>query len=431
MSAPAPPSEPGREAVSTAVEEVTEARPTLKELRLRGLLVAMAGINLLLGTFWAAGQGIFIALQLQRIDPANRVSNLGAVVGISAIVAMIAAPIAGTLSDQTRSRIGGRAPWILGGAAATVIFAVLLGTATSVAQIIIFWALVQVATNFISTPVSAHLPERVPVLRRGVFSAAIGLGVLVGSVIGQAAGAAFSGAILTGYLTLAGLVAAAAVAFVLVAKRSNIGEPRQPVNVRNILSTFWVSPVKYPNFALVFAGRFLLFIGFFSVQAYLLYVLQDYIRLGDGAVTAVPLVGVAGLAGMILSTPIAGWLTDRVGRSKVIIYITSAILAVGLLVPLLLPTLTGMLLYSFIAGLGFGAYQSVDYVLVTQVLPSTAEAGKGLGVINITTTLPQTIGVGVASLVVTGFGGFAALFPVASLAVIIGACVIVPVRNVR
>lgn len=428
MSIPVLPNEPTSVTLPLTDERTTRS---LKALKLRGLLATMATTNLLLGTFWAACQGIFIALQIQRIDPANQIGNLALVVGVSSLVAMVAAPIAGTLSDRTRTRIGGRAPWIIAGAAATIIAAIVLASAESIPQILIGWCLVQLATNFILTPVNAHVPDRVPVPRRGIFSAALGLGALVGAVVGQAVGAAFSTMITVGYISLAILLAAVAVVFALVNGRSNIGEPRLSVSVRSVLSTFWVNPVKYPNFALVFGARFLLFIGYFSVSAYLLYVLQDYIGVGEDAAATVPLVGLASLVGMIVATPIAGWLSDRIGRSKVMIYITSGILAAGLLVPLFLPTVPGMMIYSFVAGLGFGAYQSVDFVLVTQVLPSETAAGKDLGVINLTTTLPQTIGVGIASVIVGLFGGFAALFPVAAFAVIVGACLVIPVRNVR
>jgi MFS family permease len=429
MSVPVIPNEPP--VAPTPGSSDAPSRPSLKALGLRGLFTTMAATVLLLGTFWAACQGIFIAIQIQRIDPEHQIGNLALVVGVSSLVAMVAAPIAGTLSDRTRTRIGGRAPWILVGAAGTVVATIVLASAQSVAQILIGWSLVQLATNFILTPINAYVPDRVPVARRGIFSAALGLGALVGAVLGQAVGAALSETIAIGYVAVAALLATSAVVFALVNRASNIGEPRRPVSVKSILSTFWVNPIAHPNFALVFGARFLLFVGYFSVQAYLLYLLQDYIGVGDDAAATVPLVGLVGLVGMIVSTPIAGWLSDRIGRSKVIIYITSAILAVGLLVPLFLPTVPGMMIYSFVAGLGFGAYQSVDFVLVTQVLPSHAEAGKDLGVINLTTTLPQTIGVGIASVVVGVTGGFAALFPFAALAVVIGACLVIPVKNVR
>jgi MFS family permease len=288
----------------------------------------------------------------------------------------------------------------------------------------------QVSTNFIMTPLSTHIPERVPLLRRGAFSAVFGLGALIGTVLGQVVGAAFATAIPIGYLFVAVLVVAGTIVFALVNKRSNVGEPKPPLSAKQIAMTFWVNPIKYPNFAWTFAARFAFFLGYFVVSAYTLYWLQSFIGLGKGAVAAVPLVSAVGLLGMLISTPIGGWLFDKLGRTKPMIYVTSGVLAVGLIVPILSHSFPAILVYAFVSGLGFGAYQSVDSVLITQVLPSNTETGKDLGIVNISSSLPQTIGVAVAGAVVT-FGGYPALFPVGAAFVIIGALFILPIRNIR
>ena len=44
-----------------------------------------------------------------------------------------------------------------------------------------------------------------------------------------------------------------------------------------------------------------------------------------------------------------------------------------------------------VLGIGFGAYLAVDFALITQVLPSAADRGKDLGVINIANSLPQVL----------------------------------------
>ena len=106
------------------------------------------------------------------------------------------------------------------------------------------------------------------------------------------------------------------------------------------------------------------------------------------------------------------------------------LLAIGLIVPLVNHTFPAILVYAFVSGLGFGAYLSVDYVLVTQVLPSNTEAGKDLGIVNISSSLPQTIGIAVAAAVVT-IGGYPALFPVGAALVVLGALFIIPIRKVR
>jgi MFS family permease len=319
---------------------------------------------------------------------------------------------------------------MLGGAIVTLVVAVLFGFANSIVELLIYWTLMQISTNFIMTPLSAHIPDRVPLLRRGTFSAVFGVGALIGSVLGVSVGAGFATAIPIGYVSIAVILLVVTIVFAIVNKQSNVGEPKTPVNVKAILMTFWVNPIKFPNFAWTFAARFAFFLGYFVVQAYSLYWLQSYVGLGKGAVAAVPVLALAGLVGMVISTPLGGLLVDKIGRTKPMIYVTSAVLAIGLLVPIFDHTFPAMLVYAFVSGLGFGAYQSVDYVLVTQVLPSNTEAGKDMGIVNISSSLPQTIGIAVAAAVVT-IGGYPALFPVGAGLVILGALFILPIRNIR
>ena len=55
---------------------------------------------------------------------------------------------------------------------------------------------------------------------------------------------------------------------------------------------------------------------------------------------------------------------------------------------------------------------------------------KDPGVVNIAATLPQTLAPGVAGAIVLAYG-YAALFPVAIVLGILGACAIWPIKSVR
>lgn len=406
-------------------------RPSLRSLRLRNLFITLPLAILGFSLFWGAVQGIFLPLQVQAIDPADRNGSLALVVGVGAIASMLAAPIAGTLTDRTRTRIGGRAPWLIVGALATLALAIALSLSTSVAMLAIVFVGLQCSAALILTPVSAYIPDRVPVVKRGMFSAVYGVSQLIGAVVGQSMGALFAETITIGYLVIGGTLAALVLLFALTNPRSNLGEPRLPVSVRSVLSTFWVNPILHPNFAWAFFGRFLLFTGYFPVQIFMLYLLQDYIGLGDDAVATVPTLGLAGLVGSIVGTTLAGVLVQRSGRTKPVIYAASAIIVVALVVPLIWPTVPAMIVYSCLAGFGTGAFVAVDFVLITLVLPDAEHAGKDLGVINITTTLPQTIGVVIGGLAITAFGTYAALLPFAIAVTVLGALLLVLIRGVR
>jgi MFS family permease len=381
--------------------------------------------------FWGAIQFVLIPLQVQRIDPTGQNGSLAAIVAIGAIASMIGAPIAGALTDRTRSRLGGRAPWMIAGALASLALALAMAAAPTIPLMVVVMVLLQFTTALILTPVSAYIPDRVPAPKRGLFSAAYGAAQLVGGVIGQTVGAGFASALLVGYLVAGVVLAVLVILFALVNVRSNIDEPKPPLNLRAIASTFWVSPVAHPNFAWTFFGRFLLFTGYFPLQTFLLYLLQDYIGLRDAAVAAVPTIALASLVGTLVGSIAGGLIAQRIGRTKPIIFAASAIVVVGLVVPMIWPTLTAMIVYSALAGLGIGSYISVDLILITLVLPSAGDAGKDLGIINITTTLPQTIGAALGAIAIGLFGTYFALIPMAIAATVVGAVLLAFIRGVK
>lgn len=415
--------EPGRSAEEPAA-------PGLREAGLVPLLATLAFAAVILFVFWTALQAVFLALQVKRIDPGGAAGGLALVVGVGAIGALLSAPISGALSDRTRTRIGGRAPWMLAGAAVTFVLALLLAQAESIAELAILWLAIQASTNFIFTPVIVHIPERVPVARRGIFSSAIGLSHLLGVLVGQLFGAAFAQQLTLGYVFVSLLLAIAVLVFALVNRRSNLGVPRPPFSLLSLLRAFWVNPVRHPAFGWTFLGRFLLLSGFFPLTVYLLYILEDYVGLGAAAVASVPAMGLAGMLGSAVGTPLAGWLSDRLDVTRPLIFACAAVMIAAILVPLAAPTFAGMLVYSFLLGAGFGGFGSVDYVLITKVLPSQEDAGKDLGIINMTTTLSQTLGVGLAGAAVSQTGSYAVLFPMGIVFIVLGTLCVAFIRGV-
>lgn len=426
-----PPAEPLPPADAATVAEETPV--TLKSLQLRGLFVTLPLVSVGLSIFWASTSSIFVAVQLRAITPSDYTGSLALVVGISAIVSMVAAPLIGAFSDRTRTRLGSRIPWMLTGSLLTVGIAVGISFASSVGLLVVLFSASQLTTQMVSATLSPNIPERVPTARRGAFSAVFGLAALVGSVIGQAIGAGFADSIRVGYLVVSALLMLLVIAFTAFSRtrQDNRMIERTPYDWKALLRTYWVNPVRHPDFAWAFAARFLLFTGYFLASAYQLYILEDYIGLGGGAVRVVPLVGLGTLVGVLVATPFAGALTDRVQHKKRLIYAACGLMAVGLLVPTIVPTVGGMVVSAFIAGVGFGAYNAVDYVIVTEVLPNADDYGKDLGIINVTTSLPQTIAVAVASLIVACLGGYASIFIVAAVFAVLGAALLVPVRSVR
>jgi MFS family permease len=405
--------------------------PPIKGLRRLFAWIIPANIGIFI--LWGSVLGILLPAQIAGIDPENKVADLAVIATVGAFAAMIGQPIAGLLSDRTRSRYGRRAGWIIGGAIVGGLGLIGMAASSTIVQVGIAATIMQVAYNFAQGPLSAVLPDRVPRKSRGLFSALSGLGLMLGALGGQILGSTMASNIPAGYLFLAGFSFVVLALFVIFnPDHSSKGQVNEGFSLTVFLHTFWVSPTKHPDFFWAFTGRLLLYTGYFMVSGYQLYILTDFIGLGSkGALAAIPLFGLASLVGIITSIVVAGPLSDRVGRRKPFIFASAVLVGLALIIPMVSPTFAGWLIFSVVSGLGFGAFQSVDQALMSEVLPSASSFGKDLGVVNIAATLPQAVAPAVAGFIILTFGGYIALFPIGIVLSILGAFAVWFIKSVR
>ncbi|MFD0379640.1 MFS transporter [Streptomyces sp. NPDC127112] len=393
----------------------------------RGLLPLLLVANTAMYSLYIGVAGILLALQVEQVDPADKVSNFGLIAGVSAIFATVFNPVAGALSDRS----GRRNPWILGGGLAAVPAMLLLGLADTILLITLAWCLGQAVMNVYQAALTSVVPDRVPMTARGKASAAVGLGLPFGSALGALAGAAFAEDYRTGYLLFGAIVAVAALLFTGCTRERRL-PARAPLPVRAQLAAF-ASALRDHDFRWAFIGRALLVLGYFAVSGYQLYVLQDHTVLPAGmkpeAAVAVltPLTSVA----MAVSTVLGGWLSDRLDRRKLFVGASALLSAVALAIPAVSASWSAMLAFAVVNGLAFGCYMAVDTALVTMVLPRAEDAARDMGVLNVANAGPQIVAPFVASVVVSVSGGYTALFLVAAALAVAGALAVRPIRGVR
>ena len=112
------------------------------------------------------------------------------------------------------------------------------------------------------------------------------------------------------------------------------------------------------------------------------------------------------------------------------------------LMPLLMPSRTGMLLFAAVAGLGYGVYNAIDQALNVSVLPNPDEAGKDLGILNLANTLSTVIGSVFTSTIISISKGmhhvtatppsaYRVVFIVAIVIVLIAAYLIMRIKKVK
>ena len=96
-----------------------------------------------------------------------------------------------------------------------------------------------------------------------------------------------------------------------------------------------------------------------------------------------------------------------------------------------MPTFTGMIIFSVVVGIFFGAYYAVDAAIMTLVLPKAENSARDLGLLNIGNTGPQIAGPFIAALVITLLGGYQALYIFCAVIAVISAFLILPIRKIR
>ncbi|CRK58814.1 membrane protein, probable [Alloactinosynnema sp. L-07] len=382
------------------------------------------------GTFvgWYGPLQILLAKQADAFDPAGKESVLAVVALLGATVSLLANPVWGALSDRTTSRFGRRIPWVVVGTVGGVAGLLVLAAADGIGLMIIGWCLVQLTLNAPLAALSAAIPDQVPVAQRGTAGGYFGLAQMFGVMAGTGLAVA-GGSIVGGYVACAAFVLLAPLPYVLLGKDTVITE-RPPWHWRAFLSGFWISPRRYPDFAWAWFTRFLMNVSNAIALLYLLFYLKDGVRIEDPE-TGVLILTVLDACTMLITVMVAGVWSDRIGRRRVFVFGSGVIMAVAAMLLAVWPTWAGAVTAAIVLGVGFGAYTSVDFALITQVLPRAADRGRDLGVLNVANTLPQVLAPVVAAPIVRHLGGYPMLFSVSALVALVGALLVYRIKSVR
>ena len=377
-----------------------------------------------------AAAGTLIQALMTEVDPVRKVALYATLAAAGSLASMIATIIFGTLSDRTRTRFGKRNPWIATGSFVLALAATGMSFTSNFPLLIGLWMVFQIGLAIVLAPLFAVLPDRVAKHNYGTASALIGAGQL----IAQSVGAIVAGSLVTmpreGLRWLPWIIAVVMIVFVLLSpERDNRAEPRASLSVTGLLRTF--IPPKDRDFLLALAGRFLLLLSFMMILLYQLYLLTDYLQLSlseAGSVIAIGGVIMAISSG--IATVVSGPLSDRIGRRKPIVMTASVIFALAALPLALSAEVSSFYAFLAIGGFAYGIYIAVDQALLAEVLPSTDDRAKDLGILNIANTLPQVIAPVVAGVLVASVG-FQAVFFIAMALALISAVVLKPIKRVR
>jgi len=376
-----------------------------------------------------------MTLKVQSLVSASEVApTLGFVISMGAFAALLFDPVFGRLSDRTIGRFGRRRPWLVAGALGLLVSLTVIAMAPNVVVLGIGWFFAQALGNAAVAAHTASLADQIPQWQRGKVSGMIG-------IASQAAGlgAAYSASLLGQNMLLLflvpgvlGLILVLVFAFVLPDQPME-RRPASEGGFRTALKTFWVNPVKHPDFAFAWISRFLVVLALFMFVTFrLLYLQQDLGLSKQDAAGALATGVLIYTLALVTAGQIAGWISDRLGRRKVFIWISAIIFGIGTWMLSLADSTSGFYWAELVIGIGFGIYIAVDLALVIDVLPNPDDTAKDLGVFNIAMAGPQTLAPAVsAALLTMGGGRYDLLLAVAAGIALLGALMILPVKKVR
>src|SRR6184192_651259 len=460
------------------------------------------------GAHW---QPIYISLipvGATLIAGSNADLLIGRVTAAGGVFALLTPIVVGWLSDRTVTRWGRRRPWMVAGTVLNIIGLGLLALSASQLTFIAAYLLVQLSNNAAGAAYTGVIPDVVRAEDRGRASGLLGTMNQLGTVVGVGlVGLTFKlygdtrAGLLAGYGVVAIILAITLLITVIAVKEpilpGNTSLPRWrgkvSVGVLVCASAFlvaiialftillaslgaWLWPAaavfvvsgivtvlaarrlpalvaffqafRSNDFFWTFATRALVTLGIFSILPFMELYFRDVVRVPDaGAASAFWLLAV--IAGAIIPSMIGGVLSDRTGRRKLFVYISSAMQAVVVSVLLfgLVRSLSLLYVLGILYGIGYGAYYAVDWALACDVLPNREEAaGRDMALWHVSFTLPQVL----APAILAGFLhflnepghlllgissghdlGFRFIFGSAALWFILGTVMVSRIRGVR
>jgi len=345
-------------------------------------------------------------------------------------------PTVGMISDYTVTRWGKRKPYIVIGATLDVVFLFGIAASQTYLAILAFLVLLQFSSNFAQGPFQGYVPDLVPAQQVGTASGLMGVMLVMGQIAGV--GVATIGTPGNLFLATIGLgLIEFGTAIVLVASvREGSGAPRRPGSWLKIATSAWGTDIlKESNVLWLLLVR-LLFLGAISATNLgLFYFMRTHGLIEDDAANlifvATLLVGTATAAAALPG----GRLSDRFGR-RPMIWVACAISAAAMLLVAIAPT-EWLAIAAFVPfGIGVGIFLSVDWALMTDVIPKET-TGRYMGILNAGTAAAGPVFLFVGGLVMDRVGvldeaaGPRAAMAVAALFLVGAAIVLIRVDPTR
>jgi len=180
-------------------------------------------------------------------------------------------------------------------------------------------------------------------------------------------------------------------------------ETQESFSFKSFAGKLVAVPREHPDFMWMLVSSFFMMLGFYLLYFYQQYYISDILGSKHPATDTTYLNTIIIIGAAVVSV-LAGKFSDRFGRKAIVAL--SAVCMGALAVALALhASFNAILIIAVVFGFGYGGYTSVQWALVTDILPGTDDSGKDLGIWGISCTMPQIIGPLIGGSLISAFKG--------------------------
>jgi MFS family permease len=385
-----------------ATADPTPGGPPTRELPLLHLIelsVYWFGISII----WGGLDGAIIPYRLEQAYPDDFGFRFAIISAAAVIMAIVVQPTVGMISDYTITRWGRRKPFIVIGALLDVVFLIGVAASQDFLVLLVFMVLLQFSSNFAQGPFQGYVPDLVPAKQVGLASGLMGLMLVLGRIAGVGIGTL---GIVTNSLWIAtvalGVVEVATMIVLVSTVHEGTAAPPRPGTWWQIARSAWGADILRERNVLWLLLVRLLFLGAIASTSLGLSYFGRAHGLDRDAAAGTLFIGtiIVGVTTAAAAVP-GGRLSDRFGR-KPMIYTACVVSALGMAGVALAPS-PALAVAAFVPfGLGAGIFLSVDWALMTDVIPKET-TGRYMGILNAGTAAAGPVYLFVAGLTLDSF----------------------------
>ncbi len=364
---------------------------------LRLVIAAMLGVGTSIAPLVLLMFGIIQFNIIRLVGESQVTQTFGICAGIASFAIVILSPFGGWIADRTYVSMGRRRFWIFIGSLCGCFCMYLFANSESLAMLTVSWIAAQFFYGMVSTSCFSIVPEQIDQERFGRVSGMIGAAppifVMLGSmvVMGYFSEVPVHDKILmiAGAQVIAGLITTLLIIDPPFKKKEldSFSESKTEVKQKD---SFYPSIKKYPEYTLALLTK--LFINFTNAglsMTTLFYIAR--FNMDEKSIFELNALMSSGIALMVLSGVLGGFLSDKVKKQKPFVILSALITGLCMVAFAFSHNITLVIVANFIFNFGFGMYGAVDNALVNRILPSKENYAKDISIMNVTTNLTSSL----------------------------------------